>query len=91
MSKVYLSNRPPCAKMGVVGGTVWLGNAADDLQRGFERLYQVDKSVVRRGSGAGPGLAVAQEIIELHGNRIRAESASGLGTRLTVELQAKPE
>ena len=67
------------------------GIAADDLQRVFERFYQVDKSRVRRGSGAGLGLAIAQEIIEAHGGRIHAESVQGLGTRLTVELPARPE
>lgn len=62
------------------------GIPAEELSRVFERFYQVEKSRVRRGSGAGLGLAIAREIVEAHGGRIGAESVEGLGTRLTVEL-----
>jgi signal transduction histidine kinase len=64
------------------------GIPPQDLPRVFERFYQVDKSRVRRGSGAGLGLAIAREIIQAHGGRIAAESVEGLGTRITVELPA---
>jgi signal transduction histidine kinase len=64
------------------------GIPPQDLPRVFERFYQVDKSRVRRGSGAGLGLAIAREIIQAHGGRIGVESVEGLGTRFTVELPA---
>jgi signal transduction histidine kinase len=57
-----------------------------ELTRIFERFYQVEKSRVRRGSGAGLGLAIAREIVEGHGGQIVAESVEGLGTRFTIEL-----
>ena len=50
----------------------------------FERFYQVDMGGTRRYGGTGIGLALAKEIVELHGGRIWAESGSG--ARFTVEL-----
>ena len=66
------------------------GIPSEDLTRVFERFYQVDKSRARRRSGAGLGLAIAQEIIHAHGGSIRVESVEGLGTRFTVELPLAP-
>lgn len=66
------------------------GIPADDLPRVFERFYQVDKSRARRGSRAGLGLAIAQEIVQAHDGRIGVESVEGLGTRFTVHLPACP-
>ncbi len=53
-------------------------------QRIFERFYQVDMGGSRRYGGTGIGLALAKEIVELHGGSIRAESSKG--ARFTVEL-----
>ena len=65
------------------------GIPAEDLPRVFERFYQVDKSRVRRASGAGLGLAIAREIVQAHGGQIRVESGERLGTRVTVRLPAR--
>ena len=62
------------------------GIPAAELERVFERFYQVDKSRARTRGGAGLGLAIAKGIVEAHGGRIRAESVVGLGTRLVVRL-----
>jgi signal transduction histidine kinase len=53
-------------------------------QRIFERFYQVDMGGSRRYGGTGIGLALAKEIVELHGGAIRAESSTG--AKFTVEL-----
>ncbi|MCA1825416.1 MAG: response regulator [Myxococcales bacterium] len=55
----------------------------------FERFYQVDMGGTRRYGGTGIGLALAKEIVGLHGGRIRAESVSG--ARFTVELMKDRE
>lgn len=53
----------------------------------FDRFSQVDGSKSRAQEGTGIGLALAREIVSLHGGEIRAESQPGKGSRFTVELK----
>jgi len=62
------------------------GFPPEKADRIFERFYQVDMGGTRRYGGTGIGLALAKEIVELHGGRIWAESSRG--ARFTVELPA---
>lgn len=63
-----------------------LGIKADELQRIFERFYQVDKARGPR-RGTGLGLAITQEIVQAHGGRITATSAGeGHGSTFTLWL-----
>ena len=39
-------------------------------------------------SGNGIGLALCDEILKLHGGRLKLESEYGKGTKATVELKA---
>lgn len=64
-----------------------IGIPADFLTRIFERFRQVDSSITRRYSGLGIGLAIAKNIVELHGGTVRAESeGEGRGSTFTVTL-----
>jgi signal transduction histidine kinase len=74
-----------------LGDTVWIvvkddgpGFPPEMAERLFERFFQVDMGETRRYGGTGIGLALAREIVELHGGRIRAENDHG--ARFTVEL-----
>lgn len=58
---------------------------ADKLSKIFERFYRMDEARNSNAGGAGLGLAIAKEIVILHGGTIRAESHEN-STVFTVSL-----
>jgi signal transduction histidine kinase len=66
------------------------GIAAQDLPHVFERFYRADKSRGRSGGGAGLGLAIARQIVELHGGALGVESPPGQGATFFFDLPAAP-
>jgi signal transduction histidine kinase len=52
----------------------------------FQRFMQADMLSTRRYGGAGLGLALARELVELHGGQIWARSAPGAGATFSVRL-----
>lgn len=60
------------------------------LQTIFEKFYRVDGSRSSGTGGAGLGLAIAKEIVELHGGLIRAKSDDNR-TQFVVTLPSKTE
>ncbi len=63
------------------------GISEDYLPYVFDRFEQKDKSITRRHSGLGLGLAITSHIVELHGGTIRAESpGEGFGATFTIQL-----
>ena len=60
----------------------------DMLQTIFEKFYRVDGSRSTGTGGAGLGLAIAKQIVELHGGRILAKSDDNR-TQFVVTLPSK--
>lgn len=58
-----------------------------DLPRIKEAFYMVDKSRSRKQGGAGLGLAICQEVLQLHGFRIDYESTLDVGTTVTIYME----
>jgi signal transduction histidine kinase/ActR/RegA family two-component response regulator len=63
------------------------GIRADFLPHIFDPFQQADTGSTRRYGGLGLGLAIARQLVEMHGGSIRAESeGDGRGATFTVTL-----
>jgi signal transduction histidine kinase len=97
--RVALSARDDTVQVTVADtGT---GIDPEDLPHVFDRFYRADKSRDRStggsqnateygGRGAGLGLAIARQIVELHGSTLDVESRPGEGSRFSFSLSACP-
>jgi len=62
------------------------GISPEDLPYVFDRFWRGEKSRSRAGGGTGLGLAIAKQLVELHGGTIGAESAPGEGSKFWFSL-----
>lgn len=65
------------------------GIEPEELSKITEAFYRVDKVRSRNQGGAGLGLALCKQIVELHNGNIHFDSEPGKGTRVTVILYGK--
>jgi signal transduction histidine kinase len=66
-----------------------IGMAAEDIPRALERFGQVDSRLSRAYDGAGLGLPLAKQLIELHGGTLSIESAPDRGTTVSFVIPAR--
>jgi signal transduction histidine kinase len=75
---------------GMVAVTVWdtgIGIPADKLSRVFDKFYQVEQNVPKRGDGgSGLGLSISRHLARLMGGDLSVTSIAGKGSRFTVTL-----
>ncbi|MFB0536453.1 MAG: GAF domain-containing protein [Anaerolineae bacterium] len=63
-----------------------IGIANDQLERIFERFYQVNGRPIRHFGGSGLGLALVKKAIEVHGGKVWAESRLEQGSTFFFTL-----
>jgi signal transduction histidine kinase len=66
------------------------GIPPDLLPHIFERFYRADPARSRETGGAGLGLSIARQAVELHGGRLWAESELGDGSTFCFTLPVNP-
>ena len=90
---IYSEDEPDVIKITVTDSGC--GISAEDLPKVKEKFYKANQTV----GGSGIGLAVADEIMNLHNGRLDIESGVGVGTTVTLtfpiykegEENAQPE
>jgi signal transduction histidine kinase len=66
-----------------------IGLPPEEREKIFEKFYQVDSTATRRFGGAGLGLSIVKEIVQLHGGRIWVESEEGKGCTFSFTIPKK--
>jgi PAS domain S-box-containing protein len=76
----------------IVVSDTGIGISPEFLPHLFERFRQADAGTTRERGGLGLGLAIARQLVELHGGNIDAASpGAGKGATFTVTLPASKE
>jgi len=77
---------PVDSELEITVADTGIGIPADKIDRVFESFEQADGSIAREYGGAGLGLAVTKQLVQLHKGRIWIESTQGVGSRVTFTL-----
>ncbi len=66
------------------------GISEADQKHIFDQFYQADRTLTKESQGAGLGLAIAKELVNLLGGHISLDSSPGHGATFTITLPAIP-
>jgi signal transduction histidine kinase/ActR/RegA family two-component response regulator len=84
--RIDVGLRSGASSATVVVSDTGIGIGADFLPYVFDRFRQADQGFTRSTGGLGLGLAIAKQLVEMHGGQIRARS-EGIGKGATFELR----
>jgi PAS domain S-box-containing protein len=91
LAAAHAENQPPPPPVCVLEFKIrdtGIGIAPDQHQRLFKPFSQIDDSSTRRYGGAGLGLAICKNLVQLMGGSICLESELGRGTLFTFTARA---
>ncbi len=63
-----------------------VGIPRDEMEKIFDRFYQILPPLAEKSGGAGLGLAISKSLIEMHGGTITVESREGAGSEFRFTL-----
>jgi two-component system cell cycle sensor histidine kinase PleC len=84
--KVSLGANHSESEVSVTVGDTGIGMSPADIEIAFQPFGQVDNRLERKYEGTGLGLSLTKALVDLHGGRIKIDSARGAGTQITVTL-----
>ncbi|MBN1503671.1 MAG: GAF domain-containing protein [Candidatus Eisenbacteria bacterium] len=87
--RVTLSVRLEGAVVKLIVQDTGVGIPGAEVDKIFDRFYQVDGSAAREYGGAGLGLAICKSIMEWHGGTIEVESEEGKGSKFITVFPQK--
>jgi signal transduction histidine kinase/ligand-binding sensor domain-containing protein/DNA-binding response OmpR family regulator len=82
--RLSLGATPPVVRISVSDDGP--GIAPADLPHIFDRFFRGSESAARHQPGTGIGLALARDLVALHGGTLEVESEEGSGSTFTVSL-----
>ena len=83
---VYVSLKNNSDNVLVIIRDTGIGIPEDQHEKIFDRFFRVDPSRSRNTGGAGLGLSISKNIVELHNGKIAVESKLGVGSTFIVTI-----
>ncbi|WP_319480199.1 ATP-binding protein [uncultured Draconibacterium sp.] len=74
------------AKIEIIIKDSGIGIPSEQIPHIFNRFFQADSSSIRKHEGAGIGLALVKELVELHNGKIAVSSKENKGTEFRILL-----
>jgi len=87
--KVLVADTPDSVSISVQD--TGIGIAPQELASIFNKFYRAEDQTARARGGQGLGLALAQEIVQMHHGAIRVQSEPGVGSTFTIDLWKNAE